>query len=127
MVPNTVSVMSALPTNADRGLNTARVGAGCPTVNEAACPVPPPGEGLYTLTLAVAADARRLESMVAVSVVVDTYWAGRIQLFHFTWDCGVKFDPVTVTPIVALPGAAESGLSAEIPGIGYATYRGYGP
>ena len=72
LVPFTVRVKPAPPAVAEVGLKPVVVGTGLFMVKAWALEVPPPGEWLYTVTLAVPAVAMSDAGMAAVSCVGDT-------------------------------------------------------
>ena len=73
--------------------------------------VPPPGAGLKTATLAgtVKANATFAAGTSAVKVVALTYVVARSTPFQRTFDCGIKFVPVTVIVKAGLSSSAELG------------------
>ena len=71
-VPFTVRVKAGSPAVLLVGLKPVVVGTGLFTVKAWALEVPPPGEWLYTVTLAVPAVAMSEAGMAAVSCVGDT-------------------------------------------------------
>lgn len=109
-VPVTVIVNAESPTVAELGEIEVIVGAGLLIVNVNGDDVPPPGEGLNTVTDAVPAVARFAAGMTAVIEVVETTVVANAIPFHRTTAVELKFEPVTVTTVSGLPATALSGL-----------------
>src|SRR6266850_1178224 len=108
-VPVTVSVNAAPLISALLGLRPVSVGAGLFTVNVCAAEVPPPGAGVSTVTLAVAAVAMSAAVIAAVSWVALTKVVVRVVPFQRTVEPLRKLAPFTVKvnaspPANALPG-----------------------
>src|SRR5262245_1420831 len=81
--------------------------------------LPPPGVGLFTLTLAVPAVAISLARMAAVSCVALTKVVVRKPPFHHTVESLMKFVPLIVNVNAAPPAVAELGLRLVIVGTGF--------
>ena len=107
LVPLTVSVKPAPPAVADAGLRLVMVGAGTPLIVKfRELEVPPPGDGLNTVTGAIPAAAMSEAGMAAVSRVEETNVVVRFDPFQRTTDPVTKLVPLTVSvkvPPVALP------------------------
>src|SRR5271156_1361307 len=71
LVPTTLSEKAALPATIEPGVNDVIVGAAAVTVNDIPPDVPPPGEGLETVTVAVSADATSAVVIAACSDVLE--------------------------------------------------------
>ena len=80
--------------------------------------VPPPGEGVNTVTEAVPAAARSALVMAARSCVALTTVVGRAEPFQRATDEAVNPLPVTVRVKPALPAAAPDGAIPVICGAG---------
>ena len=81
--------------------------------------VPPPGVGLYTVTVPVPAVARSLGVIVAVNFALLTYVVVRAEPPHRTTEPEMNFDPVTVTVSARLPAGALEGDIDVMPGTGF--------
>jgi hypothetical protein len=110
LVPVTVNVKAAPPAIAEPGVNNVIVGTGVVIVNVRAAEVPPPGEGLNTVTLAVLTELMSAAVMAACKLVLETKVVERVLPFHCTVDVGMKFVPVTVNVKPAPPAEAELGF-----------------
>ena len=87
-------------------------------VNVWALEVPPPGDGLTTVTLAVPAVAMSAAVIVAVISVSLTKVVVRFEPFHCTWLLATKFVPFTVKVNDPPPAVALGGESDLVVGIG---------
>jgi hypothetical protein len=83
--------------------------------------VPPPGEGLITVTLAVPVVAMSAAVMAAVTCVLLTNVVVRLDPFHCTLEVLRKLEPFTVSVKAAPPVIAEAGLKLEMDGMGLFT------
>jgi hypothetical protein len=119
-VPVTVSVKAGPPAVADEGLIPLVVGTGLAATIVNVCPfeVPPPGVGLRTVTVRVAAEAMSVAVMAAVSCVAETYVVVRLEPFQRTTEVGTKLLPVTVSVKAGPPAVVEVGLSPLVVGTG---------
>jgi hypothetical protein len=71
--------------------------------------VPPPGGGLYTVTLAVPAVAISAAGMAACTSILETKLVVRFASFHRTTDSGTKFSPVTCSTKPGVPAVTADG------------------
>ena len=125
-VPTTLRVNPGPPTAADTGLMLESVGTGLITafvVNVSALEVPPPGAGVFTVTLAVPALATSEARMEAVNCVGLTKFVVRTAPFQRTLEPLTKFEPLTVSVKAASPAVFEVGLSEIKAGEGLTTVR----
>lgn len=118
LVPVTVSVKAAPPVIAELGVNNVIAGTAPVIVNVRAAEVPPPGEGLITVTLAVLAELMSVGAMAACKLVLETKVVERVLPFHWIVDVGTKFVPVTVNVKPAPPAGAEFGFTDATVGAG---------
>jgi hypothetical protein len=118
LVPFTVSVNAAPPAIAEDGLKLDIDGTGLFTENVWAPEVPPPGDGLTTVTLVVPATAMSAAMIAAVTCVLLTNVLVRLEPFHCTVDVLTKLVPLTVSVNAAPPAVAEAGLRLVIVGAG---------
>src|SRR6266567_3962442 len=120
-LPFTVRVKAAVPAVADEGDSEAIDGVGllgALMVNPALPEVPPPGDGLNTVTWAVPAAAMSAALMDACSCPPLTYVVDRFAPFQFTTDPLTKPLPFTVRVKAAVPAVADEGDSEAIDGVG---------
>ncbi len=110
LFPVTVNVKAAPPAIADPGVNNVIVDTAVVIVNVRAAEVPPPGEGLSTVTLAVLTALMSAAVMAACKLVLETNVVDRVLPFHWTVDVGMKFVPVTVNVKLAPPAPADVGF-----------------
>ena len=97
-VPVSARVNAPVPATTDVGLMLDSVGDGLVLmVNAKPLDVPPPGDGLTTLTVAVPTAVISDAGTVAVSEVDDTKVVARFAPFQVTTDVDTKFVPVTVS------------------------------
>jgi hypothetical protein len=122
-VPVTVNVNGALPAAAVVGASDEIVMMLLPIVKVAGLDVPPPGEGLNTVILAVPAEAISAAKIVATSCVVFTNVVVRALPFHCTTEAGKKFVPVTVSENAADPAIVLEGESNVMAGAGFGSLR----
>jgi hypothetical protein len=87
-------------------------------VNVAAPEVPPPGDGLNTVTLTDSTAAMSAASICACTCVLEANVVGRALPFHRTMDDDRKFVPVTIKVNAAEATTPELGLSEVIVGTG---------
>ena len=118
LVPVTANVKAVPPIIAEPGVNNVIEGRGVVIVNVRAAEVPPPGEGLSTVTLAVLAELMSAAVMAACKLVLETKVVERVLPFHWTVEVGMKFVPVTVNVKPAPPAAAELGFKDATVGVG---------
>ena len=118
LFPVTVNVKPVPPTTAEPGVNNVIAGTGVVIVNVRAAEVPPPGEGLSTVTLAVLTELMSAVVMAACKLVLETKVVERVLPFHWTVDVGMKFVPVTVNVKPAPPATAELGFKDATVGEG---------
>ena len=108
-----VKVCARAPTVAEAGERLVIVGTGLFTVKFTEFEVPPPGEGLTTVTETVPAVAMSPADIAAVNCVPLTNVLARALPFHCTVEPETKFVPLTVSvnadpPAMALEGEAEA-------------------
>jgi hypothetical protein len=106
------------PIIAEPGVNNVIEGTAVVIVNVRAAEVPPPGEGLSTVTLAVLAELMSAVVIAACKLVLETKVVERVLPFHWTVDVGMKFVPVTVNVKPAPPATAELGFKDATVGEG---------
>jgi hypothetical protein len=82
LVPVTANVKAVPPIIAEPGVNNVIEGTGVVIVNVRAAEVPPPGEGLSTVTLAVLAELMSAAVMAACKLVLETKVVERVLPFH---------------------------------------------
>ena len=80
--------------------------------------MPPPGDGVETVTLAVPAVAMSAAEIDARSCVALKNVVGRSAPFHRTIDDGTKLLPLTVRLNAAVPAVTEAGESDVATGTG---------
>jgi len=95
--PEMVSVKTPDPTNAASGLSDVRTGIELVIVNVCPFDVPPPGEGLVVVTVAVPAVVRYPAGTVAVSEVELTKLVASGVPFQLAVAPETKFEPVAVS------------------------------
>jgi hypothetical protein len=122
-VPITESVNAPPRALTETGFNAVIVGSGLATVKVLELDVPPPGVGLLTVTLTVAAVARSEAEMIAVKRVDETKVVGRDVPPHRTADDGTKPLPSTVIERSAPPAVAVVGLMLTNTGSGLLTTK----
>src|SRR5437588_792206 len=91
--------------------------------NGSALEVPPPGDGLKTVTVAVPAGAKSLAGIVAASCMPLPKVVARSLPFQRTTEPAMKPLPRTVTVNAAAPAVALAGESELIPGAGLLTVK----
>src|ERR687891_684087 len=119
--PVTVSVKPALPAVVEAGDSAPTIGAGLGAAviaNGKPADVPPPGEGVRTVTCAVPTAATSPAPIVARSCVALTYVVARALPFHRTTDDDTKLVPLTVSVTPAPPAVVEAGDSVPSVGAG---------
>src|SRR2546425_187055 len=116
--PVAVKVKSPPPAKALLGAIKLKVGAGLLMVKVNAFDVPPPGEGLKTVTWKVPLTAMSLAEIVAVSWLLLTNVVVRSALFQRTTEPEMKPVPVTISVKAASPAAVLFGESETICGTG---------
>ena len=84
---------------------------------------PPPGAGLFTVTLAAPADAMSLAKIEAVRFVALLSVVARSDPLHRTVAPETKLEPLTVRVKVGPPAFTEVGLIPVIDGTGFLTAR----
>src|SRR5206468_2222014 len=82
--------------------------------------VPPPGDGLKTVTAALPGPAMSPAGIEAVSWLAPAKVVGRSAPFQRTTDVEMKLLPFTVSVKAAPPAVAEVGLMVVIAGTGFA-------
>src|SRR6266567_4714861 len=121
-LPFTVRVKAAVPPVADEGDRKVIAGTGLLpgefTVKPALLEVPPPGDGLNTVTWAVPAEAMSAALMAAWSCPPFTYVVDRFAPFQFTTDPLINPLPFTVSVKAAVPAVAKAGDNEVIDGTG---------
>jgi len=118
-VPASVSVNAVLPSSPEAGAIEVNVGKGLLMVNIApVSDVPPPGPGLFTLTVTVPPVAISEAGTVAVKEVLLTKVVVRGVLPQFTTEVLTKLTPVTVMVNPGSPAIAEFGETEVTPGEG---------
>jgi len=123
LFPVTVNVKAAPPAIADPGVNNVIADTAVVIVNVRAAEVPPPGEGLSTVTLAVLTALMSAAVMAACKLVLETNVVDRVLPFHWTVDVGMKFVPVTVNVKLAPPAPADVGFMDATVGEGLSTVK----
>jgi hypothetical protein len=122
-VPLTVSVKAAPPSTAVEGESVVIVGRGFVTEKVAATDVPPPGVGLATVTLYVAAVAR---SAIVTGIVNWLEFTNVVVLavpLKLATELETKLDPLIVRVNAAPPTRALEGESVAITGRGLFTVK----
>jgi hypothetical protein len=89
-----------------------------PIVKATGVEVPPPGDGVATVTPAVPTDARFAAGTLAVSSRVETYVVVNAVPFHRTCETLEKREPLTMSSKPLLPGRAWDGEMLDINGAG---------
>ena len=120
-VPVAVSVNAAPPAILVFGAIDVSVGARLSMVNVRALDVPPPGDGFFTVTLAVPALAIKVAPTVALIMVLLTKATPVIPVlepFHSTVEVETKFVPFTVSVNAAPPSVPLGGFSDVAVGTG---------
>jgi hypothetical protein len=84
---------------------------------------PPPGAGLFTVTLAAPADAMSVAKIEAIRFVALLKVVTRSDPFQRTVEPATKLEPLTVRAKVGSPAFAEVGLIPLIDGTGFLTAR----
>src|SRR5207249_3071331 len=112
------SVNPAPPAVALEGDSVVSVGPPALTGRLSAADVPPPGAAVVTVTLAMAATARSVAGIAAVSWVALTNVVVRVAPFHLTVLPLTKLLPVTVSVKAAPPVVALAGDSVVNVGVG---------
>src|SRR5213594_3310464 len=122
LLPLTVSVKPAPPAMAEVGLMLVMLGTGFAAVivNVTEFEVPPPGDGLKTVTAALPALAMSLCGIEAVSWPALTKVVERSAPFQRTTDVEMKLLPLTVSVKPAPPAMAEVGFMLVMLGTGFA-------
>jgi hypothetical protein len=121
--PVTVNVNAGLPAATLGGDKEERAGVGLFVVKVWALEVPPPGDGLTTVTLIVPPVAMSVAAIAAVSCVLLTKVVVRLDPFHCTVELETKFVPLTVSVNAAPPALAIAGLRLDIDGTGLFTVK----
>jgi len=119
--PFTVRVNAPEPAVAVAGCRVVIAGTGllaAVTVKVTTLDVPPPGEGLVTVTAGVPTLAMSVASMAAVSLVALTKAVARAVPLKFTTDVLMKFEPFTVSVKAPEPAVAVAGCRVVIAGTG---------
>ena len=117
-VPFTVNKYAAAPAVAVAGFKLVNVGSGLPTVKLSSVEVPPPGVGVNTKSLCVAALAKSATDNVVFNCVAESKVVARSAPFTFTTELGRNAVPVNVTNVAALPTRVEFGLKLDNVGAG---------
>lgn len=91
------------------------------TANVTVLEAPPPGDGFRTPMAYTPAADKSPEVSVAESEVALAKTVVRGEPFTVTTEVGTKDPPVTVIEVLALPAAAEVGLTVATPGVGLLT------
>jgi hypothetical protein len=121
LLPFNVKVNAALPAVTLVGVILVKVGCGLLTVRVTAVDVPPPGEGLNTVTEMVPAEAMSLAGIAAVSWVLLLNVVLRFEPFTRTTDPDTKLVPFTVSVNAALPAVTVLGEMLASEGAGFVT------
>jgi hypothetical protein len=109
------------------GTREVMLGIGLPIVMVNEFEVPPPGEGLATVTSAGPMAAMSLEGMLAMSCEVLTNVVMRLLPLHCTTDVWTKFAPFTVR-VKAAPPAGTTDCDSDVKvGTGFAGGGGVEP
>jgi len=116
--PFTVKVKAGPPAVALEGDKDVKLGTRLVIVNVTALEVPPPGEGLKTVTLAEPAVATSAAAIVAVNRVLLINVVILLPAFHWTVEALTKPVPLTVSENAPPPAVAEAGLRLVIAGTG---------
>jgi hypothetical protein len=121
LLPVTVSVNAEPPATAVLGDSEVSVGLGfgAVIVNVCGLDVPPPGEGVNTVTEAVPAVAMSAAPICAVSCVLLPNVVARWLPFHCTMDELMKFVPVSVSVKAAPPASTLLGEIELSVGLGF--------
>lgn len=120
--PLTVSVKPAPPAVADEGLRLVIAGVGLLIVKVKPFDVPPPGEGLVTVTVTRSPDAMSLAGIATVNCVALTKVVVRALPFHCTVEPLMKFVPLTVSVKPVPPAVTAFGLKPVIVGMGFCAW-----
>jgi hypothetical protein len=121
-VPITVNVNAASPALTLEGFSVEIAGAGLTgvlMVNKTALELPPPGEGLNTVTLAVPALAMSLPNTCAETRALDMKVVARSDPFHRTTELETKLEPSTTRVKPEPPAGVFAGAIALIEGVGF--------
>jgi hypothetical protein len=118
LLPFTVSVNAAPPTNALAGESEETIGAVLLIAKVTGADVPPPGAGLVTVMLADPALAISLAGTWAVSWLALAKVVVSAVPFHFTTEFATKLAPLTVNVKVAPPTVAPVGATDATVGAG---------
>src|SRR5437867_1384444 len=121
LLPFTVSVKAAPPAVAEVGLMLVIAGTGFAAViaNVTEFDMPPPGDGLKTVTAAEPGSLSKLAGIVSVSTLVLTKVVERSEPSQRTTDVGIKPLPLTVRVKAGLPAGMDVGLILVIVGTGF--------
>jgi hypothetical protein len=121
-LPFTVSVKPVPPAVAEVGLIPVMLGTGFAAVivNVTELDVPPPGDGLNTVTAALPALAMSLAGIDAVSWLALRKVVERFEPFQRTTELEMKALPLTVSVNPAAPAIADVGLMLVMFGTGFA-------
>ena len=119
-VPFTVKVNCGPPAAAQVGLIEVVVGTGLLMVNVTGFDVPPPGEGVLTVTWTVPAVVTFAAGTIAVSCVAETKVVVSPEPFQLTTELETKLVPFTVKVNCGDPARHELGLIEVIVGTGFA-------
>lgn len=119
--PVTVRVNVDEPAIVDVGSTDVRTGIGLEIVNVKLFEVPPPGEGLFMVTVAVPAIVRYPAGTVAVSDVASTKVVVSGVPFQLTTDPETRFDPMAVSVNVEDSMRADVGVIDVKTGTGLVT------
>jgi hypothetical protein len=114
--------IAALPARAEDGFTALTVGCGLAPalmVKLTALDVPPPGEGLETVKVAVPAATMSLAGIVAVRAVELSKVDVSGVPFQLTVEAVIKPEPVSMTVVAAAPAFAELGFALERTGKGF--------
>jgi len=120
-VPVAVSVKAALPAVAELGLMLVNTGAGLLILNVCAALVPPPGNGVKTVKLAVPAALIFVAGTTAVICVALMKVVANVVPFQLMVDPLIKLDPVAVSVNAAVPAMADVGVIVVNAGAGLFT------
>ena len=121
--PFTVIVKSGVPAGAADEESDVTMGTPLVTENVTAAEVPPPGEGLNTVTETLPTLATSEDGMDAVNWVALTKFVARLAPFQRTTELEMKEEPFTVSvnapsPALALVGEMDVRLGTGFEGVG---------
>jgi hypothetical protein len=120
-------MVAAIPTGTVRGERLETTGLGLFTVSVPALAVPPPGDGLVTVTISEALPETSLAGSAAFSSVPLTNVVTSAVPFQFTTDAITNPLPVTSSVKGPDPATTLAGLTVLTTGLGLLTVNDNGP